>query len=136
MHRDFPSDRGGKPGFVGDGIFDAFGNLALDPRRRLLFIDFSVGPKLGVFVGAERPSLRSIAANFYSWSNFKVKYILECILQMCSSFRRRLKTLSSAAPRKVLVHGNPEEGFSAACFCRRLQKRTGQTFIPIFVTMN
>lgn len=80
------SHRGGKPGFVrvsqidgqtvlnvpdfvGNGFFNTFGNLALDPRCGLLFLDFARGhqlqlaaraeiiwdgPDLDAFAGAER----------------------------------------------------------------------------------
>ena len=80
------SHRGGKPGFVRVGVengasvltspdfvgnfsFNTFGNLALNPRAGMLFVDFSSGdvlsltgeaevvwdgPELAAFVGAER----------------------------------------------------------------------------------
>lgn len=80
------SHRGGKPGFVrvglengrtvltapdfaGNSLFNTFGNLALEPRAGLLFVDFSTGgalqltgeaevvwdgPELAGFAGAER----------------------------------------------------------------------------------
>jgi predicted pyridoxine 5'-phosphate oxidase superfamily flavin-nucleotide-binding protein len=79
------SHRGGRPGFVhaqeqdstvltlpdfsGNGAFNTFGNLAVDPRAGLLFVDFETGgvlmltgraeviwegPELAGFLGAER----------------------------------------------------------------------------------
>lgn len=91
------SHRGGKPGFVhvtardgrtvltapdfrGNALFNTFGNLLLEPRAGLLFLDFSSGdallltghaeilwdgPELAAFAGAERLLRFEIAAGLW-----------------------------------------------------------------------
>jgi predicted pyridoxine 5'-phosphate oxidase superfamily flavin-nucleotide-binding protein len=121
------SHRGGRPGFVsisgdtltipdfhGNGYFNTFGNLLLDPRAALLFVDWTDGTLLhlrgkadilwnqdGGFAGAERLWRISIADGWRQRGALPLRWSFQTYAP---------QTLRTGTWSSQTVHDNPADG--------------------------